>query len=429
MLTRLFSAERRITFSATADQGVVSLGTFLTNLLLIRHLPPQVYGAYVVMYGVLVVAFAVHGCLVAVPMCIKAAAEPSQTRPYVSASAWFTLALAPVFGLVLLIVSWRLGDWRIGATAALALTAWLLQETFRRGLIARLRYTSCIAGDALTYLGQAGAVLWLMRSGRLSIPAVFLSFAVMASLGAVVQAMLTGIQRVARSTLREYGRQFWSLGRWMLSAGTALNLGNQIFPWTLAAAFGAAAAARYQAALTPLGAVHPLLFSIVNVVTPAVAGVRMQGTDAVYRVSRRYGVQFGLFAAPYLLLLAIAPTTVLGWFYGKGSPYLGLGNIVRLFVFAYGLQFVIAVMGGLLNGLEEARAASTALVASLLGTIAIGVPLCLMFGVTGAVIGFVMTAVLRLFMMRRAILRVPPAPPGPGQTVPGLILEPLVPVE
>src|SRR5207248_10983402 len=97
MFQRIFSPERRITLAATADQGVVSLGAFLANLLLARHLPQQVYGAYVVIYGVLLVAYTVHGAMVAVPMCIKAAAAPEETRRYVSASVWFTLALAPVF--------------------------------------------------------------------------------------------------------------------------------------------------------------------------------------------------------------------------------------------------------------------------------------------------------------------------------------------
>jgi O-antigen/teichoic acid export membrane protein len=418
MFRRLFNPERRITLAATADQGVVSLGAFLTNLLLARHLPPHVYGGYVVIYGVLLVSYAIHSALIAIPMCIKAAAAPQETRKYVSASVWFTLAMSPIFGAVVLFAALRLDDWRIGATAALALAAWLLQETFRRGLIARLRYTSCIAGDALTYIGQAGAVYYLLRTDSFTVPRVFLTLALMASLGAMVQAALVGMERLAHGALREYARQFWALGGWMLTGGAAHNLCNQIFPWTLAAAFGAAAAARYQAALTPLGAVHPLLFSLSNVVTPAVAAVRAEGRTAVNRVARHYGIQFAALALPYLIALAIVPTKVLALFYGKNSPYLDSANVVRIFVAAYLLMFFVSVLGGLLNGLEHSRASSNALVTALLGAAAIGVPLSVGLGVMGAVIGFFLATAFRTLLLARALRRIPPDEPHSAQLTP-----------
>src|SRR5260370_33890650 len=181
--------------------------------------------------------------LIALSLCIKAAAQPAGARSYLSTSLYITLPLALVFALAVLFAGLWLGDWRTAAAAALALTAWQVQETFRRGLIAQLRYAACIAGDTLTYIGQAVVVGWLMRSGRLSIAAVFLSLAIMATLGAAVQAALSGVQRTSRAALREDAVQFWRLGRCMLTGGAALNRGNQVFPRTPAAAFGPVQAA------------------------------------------------------------------------------------------------------------------------------------------------------------------------------------------
>src|SRR5216684_4306015 len=174
MFQRLLCKEKRTTFIATCDQGVVSLGSFLANLMLARHLPPALYGTYAVFYGVMLVAGAVHMSLVALPMCIKAAADAPATRRYASASALLTVAIQPLFAIVLVAVAAHL-SLLMGVAAALALAAWHLQENFRRALIARLRYGACIAGDAAMYLGQAGAVAWLVRSSRLSLTAVFLT--------------------------------------------------------------------------------------------------------------------------------------------------------------------------------------------------------------------------------------------------------------
>ena len=56
MFKRLLGKEKRTTFIATCDQGVVSLGSFLANLMLARHLPTEFYGTYAVFYGVMLVA-------------------------------------------------------------------------------------------------------------------------------------------------------------------------------------------------------------------------------------------------------------------------------------------------------------------------------------------------------------------------------------
>ena len=55
------------------------------------------------------------------------------------------------------------------------MTAWQLQETFRRALIARMRYSASVWGDALFYMGQAAAVGALTYFHRLSLTAVFLT--------------------------------------------------------------------------------------------------------------------------------------------------------------------------------------------------------------------------------------------------------------
>ena len=63
---------RRI-FLAVSDQGVISLGNFLTGILLARHLTQSEYGTFALIIGVVISANSLHSALIGQPLTVYGA--------------------------------------------------------------------------------------------------------------------------------------------------------------------------------------------------------------------------------------------------------------------------------------------------------------------------------------------------------------------
>jgi O-antigen/teichoic acid export membrane protein len=80
---------------ALADQGVVSLGTFLTSIVLARSLPPSQYGIYGVYLAVFLSLNTVHWSLVTYPLSTSGAASfPHALKPAATGALWLTAGLS-----------------------------------------------------------------------------------------------------------------------------------------------------------------------------------------------------------------------------------------------------------------------------------------------------------------------------------------------
>jgi len=379
------------------DQGIVSLGAFLVNVQLARQLAPEDYGTYALLLGAFLGLQLFNSSLLLYPMSIRLpvakGAEPEVLAATTLLVATFCVPLCIVLAVGLTVF----GRAELVAPALAAFVFWQLQETMRRGLLAEFRHSAAAIGDAVCYLGQVGAVAALAFSGRLTLADALAAMAAAAGLGAAIQALLLGLsfRRVADPgrTLAE----FWRTGSWSLANNIVSLLRIQIFPWALAAAGGAAAAASFQAALNVVNLANPIILGLCNVIPQTAAHAQQSGGNAeAWRAARVYmliGVPptFGFY-----LVSLMAPALILSLFYGSASPYVALTLAVQILVFAWAAGYMADMTCSYLHGVDAAR---LALLINSLGAVSamlLAVPLTRMYGLTGGCLSLVGANLVRL---------------------------------
>ena len=375
------------TFWAIADQGIVSLGNFLTTIILARTFVPAAYGVWTVLFGLILLLNVVHASLIAYPITILAAtADPSESRSAISGALVLTTALSLPLGLMLVGASWLIGAGTVGLWAGVALLGWQLQETTRRALMAKRSCRHALPGDALSYLSQAAIVWWLSHQLGLSLASAFAVVAATCGVAGLAQALQLGL-RIESFNPRKLVTRFWREGHWVLWSELTSNVGFLATPWVLFVLKGAGSAAGYQAISNLVGLSHPVIFSLGNVIVPSAARARIKGGfEAAHRSASIHATQGGLVLLVCFGLLLAFPTQLLRLLYGSGSPYLSLAGDVRLFAVVYLLFFIGLTLKSLLKALQQTKAQFVAELLSCALLAVIIVPLVSVFGLTGALV-------------------------------------------
>jgi O-antigen/teichoic acid export membrane protein len=380
------------------DQGAVSLGSFLTQMLLARNMGASDYGVFALLYGVLFFLIGSLGTVVTYPLSLKGgSADRHELRRLTGASLWFQAGLVLPEALIVLCAVVALHNADLFLFAVCALFSWQFQETLRRALMARLDHRDAIWGDALSYIGQALAIAVLARTGSLTPKSAFLAIAITSAAAAVIQALQVKPCSVGVSEARVLAAEYWRLGSWASSTSLANGVTQQAFPWVLGLLFGTAEAGSFQAILNPLKIFNPLIVGTQNIIVPAAAKERRErGIGAASRGGLAYAVRGSILFLPYLIVLFTWPRTILGLLYGFHSPYVHLELAMRICVVAYAIGFWGETVCSLLNGLGLPRAGFVAQLSATGAAVGIGVPLTLEGGLIGAIVSLGICAALKL---------------------------------
>ncbi len=387
-------------FWALADQGAVSLGNFMTQIILARNLSHTEYGVFALIFGVLLFLFTCQSGLIAYPLSLEGATVgSSELRKVAFAAAFLTFLLAVPLSLLVVGATFVLHVAPITWTVILAMLLWQLQETFRRALMSHLLHRVAIWGDVLSYGGQAVLVWLLARYGALSMQRVFLVVALTSALAALLQSWQVGWSVTPFRSVLATARKYWSSGKWALFAGMNESGVRQAFPWMLALLYSPAEAASFQAVMNIVGVSHPVMFGTSNLVIPAAAEAKSQrGTVAAFRTSSWYGALAGLLVLPFFTALFIWPRTALDLFYGKASPYVSLGFGIRLAAIAYLIYISSSFLSAYLYGVGRPKYVFAAGIGSTALALVPAAILTLRYGVLGAVAGFLIFALIRVFL-------------------------------
>src|SRR5688500_7319062 len=215
-------------FWALADQGVASLGSFGIFFILGREFARRdamgEFGKFGMLFELMWFLNSVQGALVIYPLSVKGA---TADRPALARMAGtcviLTLLTAPVIGGAALGTATIISTLLVGFWAAMAAVTWQIQETTRRALMAELRFRDAIVGDSIRYLGHVAAVFALAQTDRFSLHGVFALMTATSALGAVVQIIQLKLRIPGLAEIRQFAREAWQLGRWVL-AGNAAGL-------------------------------------------------------------------------------------------------------------------------------------------------------------------------------------------------------------
>ncbi len=379
---------------ALADQGIVSLGTFLSAVVIARTLAPTDYGLYALIYGSMIFLNNLHAALVIYPLSVRGApADPAQLRQIASYSLVITAILLGPQMVILGVATGALQQVSLLAIGLVTVLAWQTQETLRRSLMAHLRYQDVIWGDSVSYLGQLGVILILAAQHGLSLQTAFGAIALTSGLAAMIQYGQLRLAPIQLSHFKYYIGDYWQLGCWVLLGNFVGVFTIQAFPWTLAFCFSPEESAKLSAVATILGVSHPIMFGLGNLLIPAVAkAFRDEGVFTAQSVAWRYGIQGAILLLPYYLGLLLVPEVALQLFYGSQSPYLELGTPLRLFVIVYVFNYALQIVSALLRGLEQSRTTFWSQLLSSGIAVTIGLPLAALLGVIGATLGSLLAA-------------------------------------
>lgn len=406
-LTRVLSSLKGDSIWAFADQGIASLGNFLTAIIAARMLIPREYGIFAILLGGVLFAYGVHSALVTYPLSLRGAVATKESlRSLAGFSLLLAISLGILLGICLVGVSLAFGRFSSGLCASFAMILLIAQETLRRALMAHMRFRGALIGDLLSYFGQAAVVLVLGLAGWLSVETAFLAMGTTSLMAAGLQAAQLGIWPLRFERASALIVDYWNLARWALLNNVTGVFSLQMFPWLLSLARDASAAASLQALVNVLGVTNPIVFSTVSLIVPAGARAwRDRGIEGVSKIANRYALRGGLFLLPLFAGIFFAPTKILTMFYGQNSLYASLRPELQVLSVAHLTNYAAVVMAAVFSAVEDARATFWVLLASAFGSMLLGVPLVLWKGIWGASVAMCGSALIRVLISKSILAR------------------------
>lgn len=405
MASALSNSVVRRSFWSLSDQGVVSLGSFLTTLVLGRHLPEAQFGRYALLIGILYLLNSFHTSLITYPLtALIVRFGRSTVAGLLTCALLGTLVLALPGSAVLALTCHFTGQLSLAPLLVVASVLWQAQETARRALLAEFRFHDALLGDAISYLGQAGIVFYLMRTGTTTLAPVLFAMAGTSLVALLVQLLQVGLATLSSRLLSDFTRDSLRLGGWLLPNNLIVMANLQAVGWAIVWAHGYPLLGALQAISNVLGTTHPVTNGLHSVIVPATANQHQQhGVHAALRTARHYILVGTAVLVPVFLVFAVWPGFVLNLFYG--DTYLGFTLALQIMVLYYAIDFVARMLESVLCGLQQTRAVLIASAVGVVVTLALTIPLAIKTGINGAILGGCVAAVVRGAVQAIAVRR------------------------
>jgi O-antigen/teichoic acid export membrane protein len=191
-----FSAPRRLLGKIGApviSQGLNAGTSLMLQVIAARALGLLEYGVFALLLSLLVSVTALFTGYVGDSLAVLDRHDPP-IRAALANSAVILWAATFAVGTVWVLMVHH-GQWATALVYAAMLVAWLMEETFRRLLIARMEFWKLVANDAMYLVGTVAALgAWYLSAGRVTLTMLLAAMAV----GAGV-AVATGFAQVPSS--------------------------------------------------------------------------------------------------------------------------------------------------------------------------------------------------------------------------------------
>lgn len=379
------------------DQGVVSFGNFLLNVLLARTLSEEDYGEFALFLGAIFMLRTIDYSLISYPLsvCLHAASDEERAG-LLGNTILLAVALSGILVVTMALGTLLLEVDNIVLPACLCYLCWQAQETSRRFLFADFRYRAAVAGDAIAYVGQALLISLLIWLDTITLPAALYIMSVTFGIGALVHASKQRYVWPDPAEARLLAHEYFSIGKWSVVNYQLVLARVQILPWMLAAFSGTATTAFLQAGLNIANMMNPIIFGIGNAIPQVAAHAYRNGNviDAS-RASAGY-IVFGFF--PILCIVAagiLMPELLLRVVYGPSSPYLAVAAGLQILVIAGVLDYIAEMISKTLLGVQAGRLASLVNVTAVGAAAVLAFVLIGPFGVFGACLALLIANLIR----------------------------------
>jgi O-antigen/teichoic acid export membrane protein len=397
-----FRSQARVII-ALFDQGIVSVATYLTGVLVSRA-SPEGFGFYTLVFTLWVFGGEAHNSLVSTPQMLRLPHLHDDARRRFNGSLLlhqFALSGALVGALlcasaVLYAMSHATGQASLAnhglvtLLAAISLGPIALRNFARNSCFAVRDATSALTLDLGVSVVQLGGVAMLWAHG--SLHRWWLAVLIVAAANLFSSLLwLAMSRRNFAPQLREAFadlRRNWRVSRYIFISSMLWVGGMYLYPWLIAHYAGAAAVGVWGAcfALANLG--NPLVMGIQNVMGPAIAHAHADRDAAGFRAYVwRSSLIFIAIVLPACVVMAILAERLLVLL--NGGVYAGNGRVTAILAFTMFLQGVsFPTSRGLFSlgraGLDMAANIGPLVVLAVLGAWLVG-----SYGVLGAAISLI----------------------------------------
>ena len=393
---------------AIADQALFSGSNFLVNVLLARWLTPAQYGAYSLAYAVFLLFGGMHTAVLTEPMIVFGAGKYrrhfNRYLRTVLSGHWAVMLPASLLMLVVAVFLGRVYS-RDAEDAFLGLVvgagAILLFWIVRRVFYILLQPGWAMAGGVLYLAAILGAVAGLRTIGRLS---TFTAF-----LGMAAASVITSMLLLARffpepkesgaPSFSKVAVDHWRYGRWALGSAVISWFPGQVYYALLPAWLGLEGSAALRALMNFAMPVLQAISALSMLLLPALVRNRQcEGGSKMTRTMLGFLALFLTGSTVYCSLLWSFRQQIFHLFYGgKYEQYSGWPMLlVALLPFG---TCASAVLGSGLRAIERPDLILWCYVASALSAVALGIPLAAKFGVSGALLGLLISSLVTVALM------------------------------
>lgn len=384
------------------DQTLLSVVNFLTLFLIARSVEANVFGAFSLIYGAMLIANYGQLAFITQPHNVIAASLRDDeyrvyTRSLLVAQLVAVLALAGVTAAGAL-VAHGIG---LHATSVLlvavipALPLWQLQEFVRRVLYTERRQAAAFGNDLLSYGAQGALVGALAAEGRLTAPAALYVAALTSAAGC-----LLGFAQIRESFRRAtFSRdpvvESFAFGKWLAAAIAAHWTSTQGYLYLAAGLLGVAVTGALRAVQLILAPLHVLMFSL-STMLPIRLSVILAHADkevaaSAFQRNARLAlrVTFPIVVA-YCACVAIFASHIIRYAYG--ATYSAYSRVLVIFAAYYLLLYLAQFAATLLTAQRRTNWLFLGNAAAALVTVTAAWPLMHAFGAEGAAFLLVLSA-------------------------------------
>ncbi len=373
------------------DQGLFAGSNFVLNILLVRWLTPEAFGAFTVAFSIFILLGLVHTGLLTEPMLVFGPGRfKYYWRAYLKLLLQAHIIFAVLAGLVLAVAVVLLQGTSADELAQALLTLTWVQACvlflwmMRSSCYVRLQPQWAASGGMIyaTLVLSMAYILehngWLSASTALSTMG---GSGLVAGFWILSRHQMHRAKRPHRKFKQVISRRHWRYGRWSTGAAAVHLIPEQLSYLVLPLWTGLAGSAALKALMNFIMPVVHVFAALSNLMVPTY--VRLRGTPAFNRLV--------LFALPVAVLVSVVYWIMVGWFAepliqwvynGRYIEYAGLLWLVG------GIPLkgaVGAILRAALTALERPDRVFWAYFGSAAAVLTLGVYLIYQFGVLGAV--------------------------------------------
>jgi O-antigen/teichoic acid export membrane protein len=272
--------DRARVFITLFDQALVSIASFFTNFLLLRHFAgdSEHYAYYTLAFNLMIWAAEFQAMLVLTPHTMRTPRlSGRQLRQFHGSTLLHSTAVSLLTSAGMLISAVIAAGHDVQMShVLLALAGGLLviglRNYVRPYLFAAKSPMTAVAVDLTAAVVQIGGLLLLQRAGHLNAWSAILMTAVAAAIPSLIW-LFTARRRFEPhlgNALVDF-KQDWIVTRWVFLSGMTWNIGMQLYPWLIASTRDKQDVAMWGACFQLACVANPLLMGLQNFIGPRIA--------------------------------------------------------------------------------------------------------------------------------------------------------------